>query len=241
MVYTLTSKSVETLNERAAASKYVSRGVKFCSSSEEDWYTRAAALSGCGPSGEKTWEDSLYSNIRLFFYILSIYPSADNDERYIEEKRERERVVSINAPAFGRIFVHLFHRVRRRRVMRFDGGGLCHQPKSGICGGDMAYNPFLLSRPNEFPLTSLLPPPTAQPYLAGFGFGAGHHLGQNPFLPRFPGIPDDIFGQHGVSPVGPPEPDDGVTDDPKVELEGKDLWDQFHQFGTEMVITKSGR
>ncbi|CAF1677711.1 unnamed protein product [Adineta ricciae] len=29
--------------------------------------------------------------------------------------------------------------------------------------------------------------------------------------------------------------DDGVHDDPKVELEGKDLWDQFHQHGTEMV------
>ncbi len=29
--------------------------------------------------------------------------------------------------------------------------------------------------------------------------------------------------------------DDGVHDDPKAELEGKDLWDQFHQHGTEMV------
>ncbi|CAF3736281.1 unnamed protein product [Rotaria socialis] len=35
--------------------------------------------------------------------------------------------------------------------------------------------------------------------------------------------------------------DDSVHDDPKVELESKDLWDQFHQHGTEMVITKSGR
>ncbi|CAF4658192.1 unnamed protein product [Rotaria socialis] len=29
--------------------------------------------------------------------------------------------------------------------------------------------------------------------------------------------------------------DDSVHDDPKVELESKDLWDQFHQHGTEMV------
>lgn len=29
--------------------------------------------------------------------------------------------------------------------------------------------------------------------------------------------------------------DDGVHDDPKAELESKDLWDQFHQHGTEMV------
>ena len=35
--------------------------------------------------------------------------------------------------------------------------------------------------------------------------------------------------------------DDGVTDDPKVTLESKDLWSQFHMYGTEMVITKSGR
>ena len=36
------------------------------------------------------------------------------------------------------------------------------------------------------------------------------------------------------------EDDDG-PDDAKVELENMDLWDSFHQFGTEMVITKTGR
>lgn len=30
-------------------------------------------------------------------------------------------------------------------------------------------------------------------------------------------------------------------DDPKAELENKNLWGQFHQIGTEMVITKTGR
>lgn len=35
--------------------------------------------------------------------------------------------------------------------------------------------------------------------------------------------------------------DDGVDDDPKVTLEGKELWEKFHKLGTEMVITKSGR
>ena len=39
----------------------------------------------------------------------------------------------------------------------------------------------------------------------------------------------------------PPMDDDGVNDDPKVTLESKELWTQFHQLGTEMVITKSGR
>lgn len=35
--------------------------------------------------------------------------------------------------------------------------------------------------------------------------------------------------------------DDGIEDDPQVCLESKDLWERFHQLGTEMVITKSGR
>lgn len=35
--------------------------------------------------------------------------------------------------------------------------------------------------------------------------------------------------------------DDGVVDDPKVTLEGKELFEKFHKLGTEMVITKSGR
>uniref|UniRef100_A0AC35TH12 T-box domain-containing protein n=1 Tax=Rhabditophanes sp. KR3021 TaxID=114890 RepID=A0AC35TH12_9BILA len=35
--------------------------------------------------------------------------------------------------------------------------------------------------------------------------------------------------------------DDGIQDDPKVELDEKSLWDSFSNVGTEMVITKSGR
>ena len=43
-------------------------------------------------------------------------------------------------------------------------------------------------------------------------------------------------------PRPPFEPeDDGIEDDPKVTLESKDLWERFHNLGTEMVITKSGR
>ena len=36
-------------------------------------------------------------------------------------------------------------------------------------------------------------------------------------------------------------PESEVQDDPKVDLESMDLWEKFHGFGTEMVITKSGR
>lgn len=32
-----------------------------------------------------------------------------------------------------------------------------------------------------------------------------------------------------------------LDDDPKVTLESKNLWKEFHKMGTEMVITKSGR
>uniref|UniRef100_A0A3B5BAL7 T-box transcription factor TBX2b-like n=1 Tax=Stegastes partitus TaxID=144197 RepID=A0A3B5BAL7_9TELE len=37
------------------------------------------------------------------------------------------------------------------------------------------------------------------------------------------------------------QPDEWLDDDPKVTLEAKNLWNDFHKMGTEMVITKSGR
>ncbi len=69
------------------------------------------------------------------------------------------------------------------------------------------------------------PPPRGVPFLGGG-------------LPRPPGMlppPPPHLG------VPPPEEDDGVKDDPKVSLEARELWDTFSKFGTEMVITKSGR
>lgn len=45
----------------------------------------------------------------------------------------------------------------------------------------------------------------------------------------------------GLRPPLSSHDDDGVVDDPKVTLEGRDLWEKFHKLGTEMVITKSGR
>ncbi|XP_034406538.1 T-box transcription factor TBX2b-like [Cyclopterus lumpus] len=35
--------------------------------------------------------------------------------------------------------------------------------------------------------------------------------------------------------------EEGLDDDPKVTLDSKKLWNEFHKMGTEMVITKSGR
>ncbi|XP_046738811.1 optomotor-blind protein-like isoform X2 [Diprion similis] len=71
-------------------------------------------------------------------------------------------------------------------------------------------------RPLRYPLPPHMLPPSLSltPHLAGpvLALGPSHHLEE-----------------------------DGVVDDPKVTLEGKELWDKFHELGTEMVITKSGR
>lgn len=53
-----------------------------------------------------------------------------------------------------------------------------------------------------------------------------------------------MFGLSLSNPIGAgPEPieDDGVIDDPRVILDQKELWNRFHNIGTEMVITKAGR
>ena len=59
------------------------------------------------------------------------------------------------------------------------------------------------------------------------------------------GAPAGAVGAPGGLPRPPMPPplldEDDVKDDPKVTLEGKDLWEQFTKYGTEMVITKSGR
>ncbi|KAG8297496.1 hypothetical protein J6590_034738 [Homalodisca vitripennis] len=78
-----------------------------------------------------------------------------------------------------------------------------------------------------------LPPPHGHPYttaedvvLAAAAAAASHHH-HHPAM---------------VRPLRAIQPeDDGVVDDPKVTLEGKELWEKFHKLGTEMVITKSGR
>ena len=52
------------------------------------------------------------------------------------------------------------------------------------------------------------------------------------------------MGPGALPPVPAPNgdtEDDKVKDDPKVTLEAKELWEQFAQYGTEMVITKNGR
>lgn len=39
-----------------------------------------------------------------------------------------------------------------------------------------------------------------------------------------------------------PQPAAGSgNEDPRVDLQGSDLWKRFHEIGTEMIITKAGR
>lgn len=109
-------------------------------------------------------------------------------------------------------------------------------PSSSVPGsGGGGFHSVNAGAPNSFTssgMPSLPPPSLAASYPALFaragltGLGRGH-----------PGTP---LG------MGPPPPhmeqeDDGVKDDPKVNLEQKELWEQFNRYGTEMVITKLGR
>ena len=106
--------------------------------------------------------------------------------------------------------------------------------------------------PPHLPTTTTTPPAASPPMAAAFPGIYGqwaaalaaasspmmHHL-PSQFFPKLPGMGRG----HGEDPrMAPRMPDDdGITDDPKVTLESKDLWTKFHGLGTEMVITKSGR
>lgn len=115
-------------------------------------------------------------------------------------------------------------------------------------GTAMAYHPFHAHRPTDFPMSAFLaaaqpsffpalslPPgaltkPIPEHGLAGAAEAAA---GLHPALSHH-----QAAHLRGIKSL---EPEEEVDDDPKVTLEAKDLWDQFHKLGTEMVITKSGR
>ncbi|XP_064652151.1 T-box transcription factor TBX2-like isoform X2 [Lineus longissimus] len=109
--------------------------------------------------------------------------------------------------------------------------------------GNMAFNPFLLHRPSDYSVHSLLAHPHYLPSVLP------HHGLPSSILPKLqqtvargPLTPADLLTQHIPRPLRSIDPaENEVHDDPKVELDGKDLWEQFHKYGTEMVITKSGR
>ncbi|XP_054649857.1 T-box transcription factor TBX2b [Dunckerocampus dactyliophorus] len=114
-------------------------------------------------------------------------------------------------------------------------------------GTAMAYHPFHAHRPADFPMSAFLA--AAQPsFFPALSLPPGalakslpdHHslagaaeTGLHPALSHHQAA--HLRGMKSL------EPEEDVDDDPKVTLEAKDLWDQFHKLGTEMVITKSGR
>ncbi|XP_072312273.1 T-box transcription factor TBX2b isoform X2 [Eucyclogobius newberryi] len=117
-------------------------------------------------------------------------------------------------------------------------------------GTAMAYHPFHAHRATDFPMSAFLaaaqpsffptlslPPgaltkPLPEHGLAGAAEAAAA-AGLHPALSHH-----QATHLRGIKSL---EPEEEVDDDPKVTLEAKDLWDQFHKLGTEMVITKSGR
>nr|XP_033494546.1 T-box transcription factor TBX2b-like isoform X1 [Epinephelus lanceolatus] len=105
----------------------------------------------------------------------------------------------------------------------------------------MAYHPFQTHRPGALPLSALFT--TAQPsFFPALPFPDVASLSEP--LPE-QAASDAALRRHR-QPVHPQslkslQPEDGLEDDPKVTLESKSLWNEFHKMGTEMVITKSGR
>ncbi|XP_063769364.1 T-box transcription factor TBX3 [Pseudophryne corroboree] len=122
-----------------------------------------------------------------------------------------------------------------------------------IAGSSMAYHPFLSHRAPDFAMSAVLGhQPPFFPTLALPPNGAALSLPgvlAKPIMDQLvgaaeTGIPFASLGHQAAShlrPLKTLEPEEEVEDDPKVHLEAKDLWEQFHKRGTEMVITKSGR
>lgn len=111
-------------------------------------------------------------------------------------------------------------------------------------GTAMAYHPFHAHRPTDFPMSAFLA--AAQPSffpalsLPGpLGKLPEHGLSGAAEAALHPALSHHQAAQ--LRSMKSLEPEEEVDDDPKVTLEAKELWDQFHRLGTEMVITKSGR
>ncbi|XP_077996041.1 T-box transcription factor TBX2-like [Glandiceps talaboti] len=121
-------------------------------------------------------------------------------------------------------------------------------PRSMVPEPGMAYTQFLPHRPSDFSVNSILTQPQffpgflpTQPLPNGAGLAT---------LPMFPKLGDprchyapDLLSVHqpGLRPVRPVENQPDEDENIHVTLDTKELWEEFHKLGTEMVITKSGR
>ncbi|XP_038868903.1 T-box transcription factor TBX3-like [Salvelinus namaycush] len=119
-------------------------------------------------------------------------------------------------------------------------GGMAFQPFLPNTASDITIDTMLARQPPFFPVIALtshrsLPLPVAQrhPTL---------DLGNAETILRLSSLEHHAATQSAK--LRPPKTggtENATEDDPKVNLEARDLWTQFHKFGTEMVITKSGR
>ncbi|XP_015682554.1 T-box transcription factor TBX3 [Protobothrops mucrosquamatus] len=123
-----------------------------------------------------------------------------------------------------------------------------------IPGTSMAYHPFLSHRAPDFPMSAVLGhqphffPALALPPNGAAALSLPGALAK-PIMDQLvgaadSGLPFSTLGHQAAAhlrPLKTLEPEEEVEDDPKVHLEAKELWEQFHKRGTEMVITKSGR
>ncbi|XP_060539746.1 T-box transcription factor TBX3 [Pantherophis guttatus] len=123
-----------------------------------------------------------------------------------------------------------------------------------IPGTTMAYHPFLPHRAPDFPMSAVLGhqphffPALALPPNGAAALSLPGAL-TKPIMDQLigaadSGLPFSALGHQAAAhlrPLKTLEPEEEVEDDPKVHLEAKELWEQFHKRGTEMVITKSGR
>ncbi|KAM3826194.1 LOW QUALITY PROTEIN: T-box transcription factor TBX3 [Vipera latastei] len=150
-------------------------------------------------------------------------------------------------------------RERRRRKRRGGGGGgglgcmSFPMREPVIPGTSMAYHPFLPHRAPDFPMGAVLGhqphffPALALPPNGAAALSLPGALAK-PIMDQLSGrripAPFSSLGHQAAAhlrPLKTLEPEEEVEDDPKVHLEAKELWEQFHKRGTEMVITKSGR
>ncbi|MGH0129932.1 UNVERIFIED_CONTAM: hypothetical protein FKN15_040326 [Acipenser sinensis] len=119
----------------------------------------------------------------------------------------------------------------------------------------MAYHPFLSHRAPDFAMSAMLGhqhsffPALALPPNGAAALSLPGALGK-PIMDQLVGAAEtglhfSSLGHQAAAahlrPLKTLEPEEEVEDDPKVHLESKELWEQFHKRGTEMVITKSGR
>ncbi|XP_028322368.1 T-box transcription factor TBX2b-like isoform X3 [Gouania willdenowi] len=100
----------------------------------------------------------------------------------------------------------------------------------------MAFHPFQAHQPSALSLSAFLT--GAQPSLyPALTFTGVSSLSQRPTE-----RPGSAAVGRQVGPVPKSlRPGEELDDDPRVTLESKSLWNEFHKRGTEMVITKSGR